>query len=189
MKKLFAIVFLAAASFVSFGCWFTEENFNNSYIASVNGISHYTEGTSLASAIYLNGFSVALPLTVYVKVTPHQYNTISTPIVKAVLQYKKLPDGRWTTVKTIENVSWAMNFTLPVALFGRNAIDVRNLAAGTELLIRVYFSTGLYENGDLESDITSTIADEVSGEDGIYEGGWSAPNVVRVVFNGKRRAR
>ena len=189
MKKLITLLLLAIAM-TSFGCWFTEENFNGNYLAGVNGLSRYNEVSNLAEAEYQNGIPVALPMTVYVKVTPHQFESASTAITSAVLQYKILPSGRWITVKQISDVSWAMDFPIPVVLFGKNCIDVRNIASGTEILIRVHFSAGLFESGDLQSDITDKIPDKATASSGgKYEGGWTAPMVFRVIWNGKRRAR
>ena len=189
MKRLLTILFFIF-SLTAFCCWFTEENFNGSYLAGVNGLSRYTEVGSLAEAEYLNGIPVALPMTVYVKVTPHHFESGSTAITSAVLQYKILPDGKWVTVKRIQNVSWAMDFPIPVALFGKNCIDVRNIASGTEILIRVYFSAGLFESGDLQTDITENVPDKATASSGgKYEGGWTAPMVFRVIWNGKRRAK
>lgn len=56
------------------------------------------------------------------------------------------------------------------------------------LLIRLYLSDGTYETGDLETDITSTVpsvATHASG--GEYEGGWTAPFVMRVKVSGNQR--
>lgn len=195
LKMLFTAA-LAAVALNSFACWFTADNFNGNYIAGVNNpyVAHYTEADGIANAVYYNGQSAAMPLTVYVKVSPRYPDQEgeaagAKPIVKAVLQYKVLPAGSWVTVKTIENVSWSMNWNHPVALFGKNCIDVRGLSAGTQILIRLYLSDGTYETGDLGTDITSTVPSvATSASGGSYQGGWTAPFVFRVIYNGKRRA-
>ena len=196
MKKLL-ILCAAVLTVNTFACWFTQENFNGNYIAGVNNYqSRYTETANLSQAIYTNDLLVAFPLTVWVKLTPLKYSPsgelLNTPIplVKAVLQYKVLPAGSWKTVKTIKNVSWPLNWQHPVALFGKNSIDPE-ISAGTAILIRLYLSDGTFETGDLNSDIAASEvpAKATKNSGGSYSGGWTAPFVLRVIYNGRRRAR
>lgn len=188
MKKIFVFfcaTFLLAAS----ACWFTQENFNRDYIAGVNNyFVHYEETENIGSAIYHNGTLVSFPLTVWVKVGPRKNSHGQLmPIVKAVLQYKILPDGSWVTVKTVYNTT-PIDRALPAAIFGKNNIDLR-VQPGTEILIRVYLTDGVFETGDLNTDITSWIPDIATEESGgQYEGGWTAPFVYRVIFNGRRES-
>lgn len=194
MKKLLSIL-AAVLTVNSFACWFTQANFNGNYIAGVNNYqARYSETANLSQAIYTNDLSVAFPLTVWVKVTPLKYSpsgellNTPAPLVKAVLQYKVLPSGAWKTVKTIENVSWKINWQHPVALFGKNIIDP-DVPAGTAILIRFYLSDGTFETGDLSTDISGdevpTKATQDSG--GSYSGGWTAPFVLKVIYNGRKR--
>ncbi len=185
---------LSALAIAAHACWFTADNFNGNYIAGVNNyVEHYSPASNIDYAVYYNGGAVDMPLTVYVKVgkrfaDQEGETSGSKSIKKAVLQYKILPNGKWTTVKTLENLSWEMDFQYPVALFGKNNINLKGLPAGTELLIRLYLSDGTYETGDLETDITSTVpsvATHASG--GEYEGGWTAPFVMRVKVSGNQR--
>ena len=194
MKKLLATILLFASLAVS-ACWFTEANFNATYIAGVNNFfAHYIEEATIGEASYSNGMTVAMPLTVWVKVSPR---TADQPlevagtkeIVRAVLQYKILPSGSWVTVKDYNNPDWDMNFEEAVPLFGMNCINI-NVAAGTQMLIRTYFSDGTYETGDLNTDITSSVPNTATlSSGGTYEGGWSAPHVMRVIISGWRPAR
>lgn len=191
MKNKMKIWLIASLSFLTVACsacWFTAENFNRDYIAGVNNyVAHYDETSDFNDAIYYNGLQVSLPLTVWVKVGPRK-NSLGEymPIVKAVLQYKILPSGNWKTVKTIYNYSSPIQQALPCCLFGKNNIDPQ-IRAGTEILIRVYLTDGIFETGDLNSDIVSPIPDMATeGSGGEYEGGWTAPFVFRVIYNGKR---
>ena len=194
MKKLLTTILLFASLAVS-ACWFTEANFNKTYIAGVNNFfAHYIEADTIGEATYSNGMTVAMPLTVWVKVSPR---TADQPgevagtkeIVRAVLQYKILPSGSWVTVKDYDTPDWDMNFEGAVPLFGMNCINV-NVAAGTQILIRAYFSDGTYETGDLNADITSSVPNTATlSSGGTYEGGWSAPHVMRVIISGWRPAR
>lgn len=189
MKSLFAALLIGIASVAS-ACWFTAENFNRDYIAGVNNyFVHYDETTNIANATYRNGSSVSLPITVWVKVGPRMNSDGQLmAIQKAVLQYKILPAGEWVTVRTIYNYSFPIQWALPVALFGNNNIDPQ-ISAGTEILIRVYLTDGVFETGDLNVDITSSVPDRATKNSGAeYEGGWTAPFVYRVIYNGKRRA-
>jgi len=187
MKKIFLILMLAGLQ--SFGCWFTQDNFNNNYIAWINNRQiHYTPETTLASAVYYNNMGVSLPMTVYVKVSPRfpdqEGETGDQPITTAILQYKIMPSGSWITVKTLESLTWAMNFDNPVALFGKYIINPAGLSASTPIMIRVYMSDGIYETGDITQDITSTVTDTVTSENVDYNDGWQAPFVMQVIFNG-----
>ena len=194
MKKLLTTILLFA-SLAASACWFTEANFNATYIAGVNNFfAHYIEAATIGEASYSNGMTVAMPLTVWVKVSPR---TADQPlevagtkeIVRAVLQYKILPSGSWVTVKDYNNPDWDMNFEGVVPLFGMNCINI-NVAAGTQILIRAYFSDGTYETGDLNTDITSSVPNTATlSSGGTYEGGWSAPHVMRVIISGWRPAR
>ena len=194
MKKLLTTILLFA-SLAASACWFTTANFNATYISGVNNYYiHYDETVDINNATYLNGMTVAMPLTVWVKVSPRaadQEGEVAgvKPIVRAVLQYKILPDGAWVTVKDYDTPDWDLNFNGAIPLFGMNCINV-NVAAGTQILIRTYFSDGTYETGDLNTDITSSVPDTATlSSGGTYEGGWSAPHVMRVIISGWRPAR
>lgn len=190
------ILSFAIATTVAWSCWFTSSNFNATYIAGVNNFfAHYTEAISIDNATYHNGQTVAMPITVFVKVSPRFGDEDgevagAKEITRAVLQYKILPSGSWVTVKDIDNPDWSMNFDHPVALFGRNTINLSNIPSGTEMLIRLYLSDGTYETGDLNTDITSPVPNTATlSSGGTYEGGWSAPHVMRVIISGWRPAR
>lgn len=194
MRKLFATIFLLSALLVR-ACWFTSANFNAVYISGVNNyISHYDEVQDIQSATYHNGQTVAMPITVWVKVSPRiadqEGEAAGTKeIVRVALQYKILPSGQWVTVKDYNNPDWDMDFTGAVPLFGTNCINI-NVPDGTEILIRMYVTDGTYENGDLASDITMYVPNTATlSSGGIYDAGWSAPHVMRVKIVGRRPAR
>ena len=84
-----------------------------------NFFAHYTEAISINNATYHNGQTVAMPITVFVKVSPRFGDEDgevagAKEITRAVLQYKILPSGSWVTVKDIDNPDWSMNFDHPV---------------------------------------------------------------------------
>lgn len=194
LKTLFTTA-LTSLSIVASACWFTQDNFNGNYISFITGDNfHYTPTELITNAVYKNGYVVDMPFTVYVKVSDRfgdQSGEEGTKkIVRAVLQYKVLPSGSWITIKELKDLNWDMNFQNPVSLFGRNTINITNISAGTEILIRLYLSDGTYETGDLNTDITSTIPDTAHGNissEVNYEGGWTAPFVFRVKYSGKVR--
>lgn len=194
MRKILTTILLFASLAVS-ACWFTSANFNNTYIAGINNFfAHYIEAESINQAIYHNGMTVAMPLTVWVKVSDREADQQgeaagTKPIVRAMLQYRILPSGGWMTVKDYDHPDWDMNFDEPLALFGYNCIDVA-VPNGTEMLIRLYLTDGIYETGYLASDITSMIPDVATlSSGGIYESGWTAPHVMRVIIRGRRPVR
>ena len=188
LKKYFVLSLLCCASVVSLGCWFTEDDFNNNYIAGANNyVAHYTPVASINDVVYYNGMDVAMPITLFVKVSPRD-GTSSTKITKAVLQYKILPSGSWVTVRQITRLS-DLDFSKPVVLFGKNIINIpaNQISANTEILIRVYLTDGVYETGDLNEDVTSTVPNQVTDGNYDFGGGWTAPFLFRVKYNGKRR--
>lgn len=187
---------LSALAIAAQACWFTADNFNACYLAGVNNyVPHYAPAEAIGNAVYKNGQTVDLPITVWVKVSDRFADQAgetagNKPVVKAVLQYKVLPDGAWVTVRTLQNLNWKMDFNRPIALFGKNNINPKGLAAGTAILIRVYFSDGTYETGNLSTDITSAIPDSCTQESGSsYQGGWTAPFVMKVVISGAKRPK
>lgn len=98
MKKLLFTT-LMIMSMLASACWFTEANFNKTYIAGVNNFyAHYIEAETIETAEYHNGMIVAMPLTVWVKVSDRTADQEgepagTKPIVRAMLQYKILPSG------------------------------------------------------------------------------------------------
>lgn len=171
-------------------CWFTQDTFNDSYIASVNsGMLHYKPTGMLSNAQYYNGMMVDMPLTVYVKVSPRANDP--QRIMIAELQYKILPAGDWVTVKRFTGTLWNMQFNNPVALFGRNTINIENIDPGTTLMIRLYLSDGIYETGDLDTDLNiADIPENPTGDNASsvnYAGGWTAPFVMYVTCTGSTR--
>ena len=204
MKKLFAVLAAVCAAGAAFACWFTESNFNATYIASVNSkVVHYTPATTMSEATYHNGQSADMPITVQVKVGPRfgdqpGENAGAKPITTAALQYKVVRAGGastgFVTVKTIINPTWAMNFSVPVNLFGSDGvIDIPDgeINAGDDIIIRLWLSDGTYYTGDRTGDLfvsdvpdTQTAANITCGFDG-----WQAPHVFRVKYSGKRRVR
>lgn len=201
MKRFLSTLMLAGA-LVASACWFTESNYNATYIASINGKGvHYSPVSSIEMATYKNGMEVDLPMTIQVKVSDRfgdqPGESGSRPIVKAILQYKVVRAGGastpFITVKTLENLDWSMNFSNPVNLFGKDGtIDIKSdIAAGDDIIVRVWLSDGIYTTGDINADITvSQVPDEQSsalGNISVGTDGWNAPHVFRVKFSGKRR--
>lgn len=201
MKKWIATIGLSIAAAVASACWFTESNFNATYIASVNGkVIHYTEASTISEATYHNGMQADLPITVQVKVSDRfgdqPDESGAKPITKAVLQYKVVKStgqsGQWITVKTLDNPTWKMNFDHPVNLFGTDGkIDIAEgeIASGDDIIIRVWFTDGIYTTGDIAGDITSSQVPDTQTQSNISVGsdGWVAPHVFRVKYSGKRR--
>lgn len=189
MKRFF-ISLLTCFTITSLACWFTEGDFNKDYIAGANNyFSHYTAASTFDEAIYNNDYYIALPLTVFVKVAPisESYGK-EILLTKAILQYKKAGSTTWIDVKTVSGVK--LKYDVPVAIFGRNIeIDEKDpLAKDDVFFIRVYLTDGTSETGDLNSDIdenlVTSVMDRNSGDLG---GGWTAPFVFRLQFNGNRR--
>ena len=111
-KKYFTniVIILLISTSNLFSCWFTNENFENLYLAGVNYfVKHYINQTdgSFSTAKYINGpiennmvnsyYSVSLPLTVWVKISPRvvYVNNIKNVynIRRAELYYKIIPNN------------------------------------------------------------------------------------------------
>ena len=184
MKRFF-LTSLLILGITASACWFTEDSFNTSYIAGANNyVVHYTETNSFEAATYYNGMSVSMPMTLFVKISPRESGK---NIVQAVLQYKISGQTTWTPIRTLTNVS-DFNQTDPVAIFGRNTIDIPGLKSGDEFYIRVYLTDGIYETGNLNKDITQTPKDTESSETSLGNG-WTPAFIFRLKYNGYRRAR
>lgn len=191
--KNFLIAALMISTVICGACWFNQDNFNGNYIAFLTGdVIHYSPTGLISDSVYYNGQTVEMPFTVFVKIGDRfDDNDSKVSIKRAVLQYKILPDGEWITVKDINNVSWELDFQNPVALFGRNSINIPNITANTEILIRVYLTDGIYETGNLDVDISEdNVLDTARGSNSTevnYEGGWTAPFVMKVKISGEER--
>lgn len=132
-KIIFTIILMLMIS--SPACWFSQENFNKTYIAGVNFIKQHYDGKAqdLNSATFVNGQVVPLPITVWFKVVPRDKKY---PIRIAKLYYKVVPkvndaydynnsNYKWRLAKTIDmgnNPKWKMDFAAPVQLFGKAII-------------------------------------------------------------------
>ena len=172
MKKFLLGSLLALTTITTaLGCWFTQLNFNRSYIAGVNNfISHVENPDNVNNVSYKNYQFVDLPITVWVKIAPRyideneNVNDRRVDLIEtAILQYriKKTGSstwGKWTTVKSLQNVTWSLNFQNKVALFGRNNINPTGLKTGDLIMIRFYIRTeDGYESGSISRDDQITL--------------------------------
>lgn len=112
MKNVFvkSLLVCVLASANLFACWFTDDNFDQNYIAGVNNfVAHFIEGDATKSqAQYVNGGFVALPITPFVKIKPRvpdqtDDNLRDTSIKCVIFRYRVFtndtPKGDWQTVK------------------------------------------------------------------------------------------
>lgn len=175
MFKKTSAVLLTMIGLSAAACWFSEENFNLAYIAAVNDYTTFSPGTIWnGGAINTpDGGTVSLPATMWVVLSPRLGGG---PITTTILQYKKLPAGEWVTIKTLSDLSWTVNFTAQIRLFGPNVLDPPDVVANDEILVRIYFTDGLFENAPLEND---------TDENGTN--GWADQWVVRLVISPNRR--
>jgi hypothetical protein len=177
MIKRFLSVMLFAAGMSASACWFTELNFNRHYIAKVN-----TTVTFPADAVW-TGDPIScppagiqdMPAQIWIKLQPRSEEG-APAITEALLQYKKLPSGTWTTFKTLRQLNWTMDFSKPVQLFGPNVFDPPGAAAGNEYLVRLWFSDGVFENADLDVNAPE-------GGNTVWRNQW----VTKITISGKRR--
>ena len=77
-----------------------------------------------------------------------------------------------------------MGNTKATAIFGKENINPKGLVTNDEIMIRLYLSDGVFQTGDLNTDI-SNVGNEDTSQTGSYEGGWTAPFVFKVKFNGQ----
>lgn len=212
-KTLISIVLSTLAISNAFACWFTQENFNNAYIAGVNYfIEHYAPTASLQNAVFKNGQSVSLPLTVWFKVSPRIYSVngqIHTYDIRiAKLYYKILPNGiensncKWRLAKSINmgnNPRWRMDFNSPVKLFGNNTITLSLIASkgdtihtGDHIILAWYIA-------DNSPDCIANAEDIVDGNNNpvitvqnnetaskTYNNEFRPSYIMRVIYNGRK---
>ncbi len=191
--------FLLAATTIATACWFTESNFNATYIASVNSkYVHYNKVSTISQATYTNGSVVELPISVQIKVSPRfgdqPGESGSKPITAAKLQYKVVKadgtNGSWITVKSLNNPDWDMDFPEPVNLFGRDGIINPTGAQPNDwIVIRVWMTDGMYQTGDLSEDIDIAEIPTTQTEANISIGttSWCAPHVFKIKISSKKR--
>ncbi len=121
-----------------------------------------------------------LPCQVWVKIAPREaespYNA-PAPIHEALLQYKKLPSGTWTTFKDLHAINWTMDFSKPVQLFGPNIFDPPGAVANDKYLVRLYFTDGVYENALLSENPPEF------GTGTTWKNQW----ITKITISGKRR--
>lgn len=181
MKKLFLSLCLCLTTMVSMACWFTAADIRNNFLyIEQNGTANVNllqiKNVNNLSSLYFNeNFYVNLPLTVYCKVGQFGSNK---EIIIAQLQYRKLPDGQWITIKRIENPNWDIKSNQPVLLFGRYSIMSNNLSYNDRIIVRLYLTDGVVQSGDK----TATNDDFVQAVDRgdtinantTFNGGWNA---------------
>lgn len=176
IKKILALTILAVGLSVN-ACWFTELNFARHYIARVNtAITFYSDAAWTGDPITCPPAGVQdLPCQVWIKLQPR--SEVGAPaITEALLQYKKLPSGTWTTFKTLRQLNWSMDFSKPVQLFGPNIFDPPGAVVNDEYLVRLYFTDGVFENADLDVNAPE-------GGDTTWRNQW----VTKITISGKRR--
>ncbi|MCF6174807.1 MAG: hypothetical protein L3J71_03460 [Victivallaceae bacterium] len=174
---LFAIICLAIvfSSLSASACWFTELSFKRNYIAAINNqIAFYSDATWNSGVVPCpDNLTISLPATIYIVLAP---GIGDPPITQALLQYKKLPSGSWTTIKNLTNLNWSINSTSPLKLFGKNILDPQDVSPGDTILVRLYVTDGITENAPLANDTT---------EDGTNL--WQDQWVVALTINSNRR--
>lgn len=217
MKKFLTTLLLSLA-IVSQACWFTEGTYDKTYISSVNGkYFHYITG-NISTVKFAHNYEVDLPLTVQIKVESRLYDGHDgvLEIKRAILQYKIERNGvtikPFTTVKELVDkeyaqimniktgspITWKMNFSSPVNLFGSSGqinIPSSQIKKGDVIIIRVYFDDGVYTNGSLSDDITSAEIDAKIKSGTNYQDSsnikiknrWTAPHVFKVIYSGRKR--
>ncbi len=179
LKHLLTALTLGASLMAS-ACWFGGNytgHLEDNYIAYLSGdVVHYRPLGENQFEIR-NGQTVAMPFTVFIKVSNHKTKDESGSgdgrITRAVLQYKLIRNGEektagdgkaagWVTVKEIDSPDWDMNFDEPVALFGRNTINIPGVTEDSVVLIRLYLTDGVYATGDLEEEIDEKLIPDSS---------------------------
>lgn len=163
-----------------FACWFTEENFNKTYIAGVNNyFPHYSKSASLTSASYHNGWVVPSPLNVLVCINPISSDN---PISEARLQWKYADSTQWRELTVLTT---PFTSSIPLPLFDRIIFRENEKR---EIVIRLYVTDGINESGDLSVDIpASDITDVMHVNSSPLPGGWTPPFVMKIRLSGKRR--
>jgi len=176
IKKILALIVLTAGLSAS-ACWFTELNFARHYIAKVNtAITFYSDSVWTGGNIACPPAGIQdMPAQIWIKLQPRSESG-APEITEALLQYKKLPSGAWTTFKTLRQLNWTVDFSKPVQLFGPNIFDPPGAAANDKYLVRLYFTDGIYENADLG-------ANAPEGGDTTWRNQW----VTKITISGKRR--
>lgn len=210
MKKFLTAIALTALTIsTTFACWFTQDNFNNTYISAIgNFYSRYTPAKNLESAIYYNNISTSLPCPIWFHINERIAYVNDLPvkrkIVIAELWYKLLPNGIetsesvWHLAKKFENPKFEMKFGVDVKLFGENIISKKlqglsNIVAGDKIMLvwRITDEDAVSSGEEIvegEKDPVITVPDIAHGNiasEVNYTGGYTAPFVTVITYNGR----
>lgn len=207
MKKLISSIFLLSVlvanacihvGIVSTITWYTISGINEPY-----NVSHLP-GYQNPSDIY-----AAVPLTVYIskQLGTGAVDTIATMPVYAALQYRILPDGDWVTAVEYEDMDWTLEDSTRYVetkhtnsdgktikrgwheafpFFGQECLHL-DVPDGTEVLIRVYFSDGVFENFPITGDYDDLPVGFFWGTVNFPD--WEIDNIIKVTVQGQRPFR
>ena len=193
---------MMVAAVLASACWFTNDNFNDCYIYSVNGTVHYTEVPDIAQAVYYNGAPASVPLTVRVKIG--ERTSSMTSIVSTSLSYRISRNAQWISqwqvVKSYSNLPAGVDFALPVTIFGTNSINPKSwkyngytytLAANDRIYLMYYVTDGVYAscNMSLLSSMPPSMLDtqETESTYRYITYGITPPFITYITYNGKRK--
>lgn len=210
MKKFLTAIALTALTIsTTFACWFTQDNFNNTYISAIgNFYSRYTPAKNLESAIYYNNISTSLPCPVWFfineRVAYVDDQPVKRKIVIAELWYKLLPNGAetdasvWRLAKKFENPKFEMKFGVDVKLFGEGIISKKleglsNIVQGDKIMLvwRITDEDAVSSGIEIiagQKEPVITVPDVAHGNvssEVNYTGGYTAPFVTVITYNGR----
>lgn len=210
MKKFLTAIALTALTIsTTFACWFTQDNFNNTYISAIgNFYSRYTPAKNLESAIYYNNISTSLPCPVWFfineRVAYVDDQPVKRKIVIAELWYKLLPNGVetdasvWRLAKKFENPKFEMKFGVDVKLFGEGIISKKleglsNIVQGDKIMLvwRITDEDAVSSGIEIiagQKEPVITVPDVAHGNvssEVNYTGGYTAPFVTVITYNGR----
>jgi len=151
MKKLLTIILLGLA-ITSQACWFTSADWQAVWIDRINNTSVAPTGSWGAITAPEAG-TINIPATVYIKVTPSTTNAISIDEVR--LQWKYSTSTTWTTINVIKDVTWTINYSKPLAFFGKYNLNPAGARSGDTILIRLQVVDALSVNAQIDVDTTA----------------------------------
>lgn len=208
-KFLTTLILTTLAISTSFACWFTQDNFNSTYISGIgNYHSRYTPASNLNSAIYYNNISTSLPCPIWFHINERIAYVNDLPvkrkIVIAELWYKLLPNGVetddsvWRLAKKFENPKFEMKFGVDVKLFGEGIISKKleglsNIVQGDKIMLvwRITDEDAVSSGIEIiagQKEPVITVPDVAHGNvssEVNYTGGYTAPFVTVITYNGR----
>ena len=153
MKKFLTIALLTVTIIAS-ACWFTATDWGVVYIASINDTDLTPVFGTFPTVTVPAAGTQNLPATITMKVVPSITN--GTAIIEALMVWKYASGTRWKILSYRKDFSETMDYTKPLALFGRNNFNPPGVQSGDSIMGGFIVRDIITSNADIDISPTPT---------------------------------